>query len=112
MFVEFTDNDNDPQTPTIQGMNEWVAYSADGTLIPLALEEDRRVRIRSLEFFLPQDLNQDGFVDLFDFALFAIHWLETPCVEPSLCGNTDFVPDGEVNLLDLRTLLDIWLSGY
>ncbi|MCK4998587.1 MAG: hypothetical protein KAS23_03600, partial [Anaerohalosphaera sp.] len=112
MFVEFTDTDNDPQTPTIQGMNEWVAYSADGTLIPLALEEDRRVRIRSLEFFLPQDLNQDGFVDLFDFALFAIHWLETPCVEPSLCGNTDFVPDGEVNLLDLRTLLEIWLSGY
>ena len=112
MFVEFADTDDNAGTPAIQGMDEWVAYSADGTQIPLALEVGRRLRIRTLEVFLPEDLNEDGFVDLEDFALFAPHWQEHPCVEPDFCGQSDFVEDGWVDLLDMRDFAERWLSGY
>lgn len=112
MFVEFADTDGNAGTPAIQGMNEWVAYSADGTQIPLALETGRRVRIRTLDAFLPEDLNKDGYVDLEDFGLFAPHWEEHPCGEPDFCGGSDFVASGWVDLLDLRDFAERWLTGY
>lgn len=55
------------------------------------------------------DMNIDTNVDFEDFARFALHWLETDCVYPELCGEADFDWSGDVGISDLSLLVDHWL---
>jgi hypothetical protein len=76
MIVSFTDLDGDPATPTIYGINSWVALSALGHEIPLALEEDRRVRLE----FVPActtDVIEDGETNFADLLQLLSSW--GPC---------------------------------
>jgi hypothetical protein len=109
LFVQFTDTDNDPATATIAGLSEWFAYSSDGTLLPLVLEAERRIRIRAIGMAIPGDLNFDGFVNLVDVALLAMHWQETNCVNPTWCGLTDINQSGTVDEEDIEYLANRWL---
>jgi hypothetical protein len=54
------------------------------------------------------DLDDDGDVDLGDFAAFAGWWLETSCGD---CGGADFTGDGNVGPDDLRAFAVNWLMG-
>ena len=56
--------------------------------------------------FVVGDLDDDGDVDLKDFALFASRWLDTVCDE---CGGADLTGDGQVVLDDLWEFADNWL---
>ena len=112
MFVQFTEVDGDSGTAPIQGLNEWFAYSSDGTEIGLAMEVGRRVRLRGIDVSIPGDLNFDGFVNFYDFALFAGPWLETSCLDPSWCGGADLNQDGSVNEIDLADFAINWLMGF
>jgi carboxypeptidase D len=54
------------------------------------------------------DLDDDGDVDLGDFAEFAGWWLETDCGD---CGGADFTGDGNVGPDDLAAFAQNWLTG-
>jgi hypothetical protein len=45
-------------------------------------------------------------IDLFDFALFAAHWLETNC---DVCGGAELTGDRDVDFSDLNMLVMKWL---
>jgi hypothetical protein len=60
------------------------------------------------EFPHPSDLNFSGSVNLVDFAMFAMHWLETDC---GPCGRADLTGEGSVNVDDLREFAANWLAG-
>jgi hypothetical protein len=51
------------------------------------------------------DFNDDGFVDLLDYAIFAGHWLEegTPL-------STDLIFDNKINMQDMMEFSRQWLS--
>jgi len=67
-FIEFTDVNDNPGDPTIGGMTEWVAYSADGAQITLTLEADRRVRLTTIP--CAADCNGDTLLNVLDFVCF------------------------------------------
>jgi len=71
-YVQFADVDGNPDNNVIEGMNEWVAYSADGGQIALALEEGRRVRLVGLP--CPADCNGDTILNIIDFVCFQTQW--------------------------------------
>jgi hypothetical protein len=60
------------------------------------------------------DLNGNGFVDLHDFSLLAMHWFEMDCHAPDWCEGADLepqgAPDGEVDMADLAILVNNWLK--
>lgn len=57
------------------------------------------------------DLTCDDKVDLADFSLLAVWWLDT-CDAPDWCDAADFNKDHAVNGLDLLTIADRWLTGF
>jgi len=71
-YVQFTSVDGNPDNGVFTGMSEWVAYSADGSEISLALEEGRRVRLVGLP--CPADCNGDTILNILDFVCFQLEW--------------------------------------
>jgi hypothetical protein len=51
-------------------------------------------------------INQDGVIDLTDFALLSDHWLTFGC---GACRGRDLSGDGNVTIDDLMLLVDFWL---
>ena len=101
-FVQFTDVDGNSGNATIDGMTEWVAYSADGTLITLALAEDRRVRIDVIPSDgCPADLNCDGTVNVNDLLDILAAWGQSAVPE-------DIDESGTVDVNDILLLLSLW----
>ncbi|MCA9291813.1 MAG: hypothetical protein KDA25_11845 [Phycisphaerales bacterium] len=99
--VAFTDVH--PSSPTIGGLTEWVAYSADGTQIALDLVEDRRVRFDVVPPpSCAADLNCTGAVDPADLAILLGAW------GPNRGDLADLDGDGEVGPADLAVLLSQW----
>lgn len=72
VFEEF---DGVSETDPIRGLSEWVVYSADGTQIPLVLEEGRRLRARVVapESCI-EDITGDGEVGFDDLLLVLSAW--------------------------------------
>ena len=56
------------------------------------------------------NLDGQGTVDFRDFAIFALHWLDTGCNDPSWCGKADLNKTGEVDWPDLKIFSDHWLE--
>ena len=54
------------------------------------------------------DIDSDGDVDLGDFALFGLWWLDTGC---GSCGGADFTGEGDVTIDDLNIMVSNWLVG-
>ena len=57
---------------------------------------------------LGSDLNGDGVVNFFDFAILAAHWLDV-CSEPDWCQGSDSDYSGRVDFVDLLNFVDDWL---
>jgi len=58
------------------------------------------------------DLDDSKFVDLLDFALFAGHWLDSPCnAGNDWCGQADINRINGVDIMDLAIFVRYWLSG-
>lgn len=55
------------------------------------------------------DLNQDGRVDILDYAAFASYWAKTSCDSSVWCNYADMNISGQVNYADVRVLADNWL---
>lgn len=53
-------------------------------------------------------LDFDSDVDLIDFAMLAVQWLDSGC---GTCGGADLTGNGKVNLDDLREFTECWLVG-
>ena len=101
-LVQFTDVDGDGTNATIAGLTEWRAMGADGTSIPLALEESRRVRIEMLPpESCPADLNGDGTVNGADLGILLVSW-------GAAGGGADIDGSGVVDGGDLGLLLGGW----
>jgi len=64
----------------------------------------------SAETFIQGDLNHDNKVDFADFSVFALHWLEVDCLEPSSCYGADINLTGDVDFSDLGKLCENWLA--
>jgi len=62
------------------------------------------------ETFIQGDLNHDNKVDFADFSVFALHWLEVGCLEPSSCYGADIDLNSNVDFSDLRSLFENWLA--
>jgi len=56
------------------------------------------------------DLNLDRYVNILDFSLFALQWLQTGCTAHNWCGGADLDQSGEVSLSDLAVLVSHWLE--
>jgi pimeloyl-ACP methyl ester carboxylesterase len=54
------------------------------------------------------DFDSSGVVNFVDFAMFAVHWLETDC---GTCGGADLTGEGDVDFNDLKKLAENWLAG-
>lgn len=59
---------------------------------------------------LSPDTQVSGWIDLHDFACFALQWLRSDCTEPDHCQGQDFNKDGQVEFYDLHFLLVNWLQ--
>ena len=111
LLVQFTEVDQNPDTPPIRSLTEWIAYSADGTEFPLVLQKDRRVRLRTTKPCLICDLDSDGIVNLEDLSILCGQWLTTSCSYPSHCNGTDLTFDLQVDLHDFVLCASQWLKG-
>jgi hypothetical protein len=58
-----------------------------------------------------RDFNNDGYVNLRDFAFLASYWRETGYSDPNQCEGTDLDADGSIDENDLRLLTDYW-NGF
>lgn len=69
-------------------------------------------RFFEFRFILRGPTNFDGIgtVDFRDYAIFALHWLDTGCNDPTWCGKTDLDKSGDVNWPDLKIFTDHWLE--
>ncbi len=106
VLVAFGDVDGNDGTPAIEGILEWVAYSADGDEISLAMEVDRRVRLDVLPHpDCPADLNCDAVVNPGDLLILLGAW--GPCDRGGVCA-PDIDGDGNVGSPDLILLLGDW----
>ena len=59
----------------------------------------------------PADCDGDCDVDLADFSVFALYWLQDGCAEPDWCGAADLTENGDVNMDDLEKFVQNWLEG-
>lgn len=57
------------------------------------------------------DCDGDCDVDLADFSVFALYWLQNECAEPGWCGGADLTENGDVNMYDLEEFAQNWLEG-
>lgn len=104
-LVGFSDTDNNANTLAIDGLTEWAAYSADGTVVPLALEEGRRIRMRLVPGQdCPADFNNDGIANTLDVLAFLNAWTND---DP----RADYNDDGVINTLDVLAFLNVWAAG-
>ena len=55
------------------------------------------------------DINDDGYVNLTDFAMFSARWPDISC---GTCGGADLTVDGSVTYADLWQLVKNWLAGF
>ncbi len=51
----------------------------------------------------------DGACDLTNLATLGSYWLDTGCVDPTWCGNTDVDKSGDVGIDDIILLAESWL---
>jgi hypothetical protein len=58
--------------------------------------------------FLVADIDHDSDVNFTDFARLGSRWLDTVCDD---CGGADLTGDGRVDMDDLLTFTDQWLTG-
>ncbi len=58
------------------------------------------------------DLNDDGCVNLIDFAGLANKWLVNGCTSESWCDGADIDMDGHVNMDDFEIMANNWLVCY
>jgi hypothetical protein len=57
------------------------------------------------------DLSHDGDVNLVDFAIFSLYWLNGDCSnDNNWCGGADLTFDSHVNFEDLALLYECWLA--
>ncbi len=57
------------------------------------------------------DLSHDGLVDLIDYAIFSLHWLEDNCSDDNdWCGGADLTFDTHVDFKDQAILDGCWLA--
>jgi hypothetical protein len=70
------------------------------------------VPILEIITFMPGDVNEDGFVNLVDFAMFAEHWGDMDCSDgvPTPCGRANIDGDNDVDIDDLLELAGDWLQ--
>ena len=59
----------------------------------------------------PADVDDDGDVDLDDYAGLADHWRSQDCSQPDWCDYTDLNKDGSVNMYDLDEFARYWLEN-
>lgn len=111
MILQFTEVDGNGNTAPIQGLLDWHAISADGAEILLALETDRRVRLKPVGRDVPCDFNGDQTVNYVDLDALAGNWLEQPCPGFEGCNGTDIAWDGQVNLVDYAVCSAFWLTA-
>lgn len=66
-------------------------------------------------FFLntpTRDLDDDGFINFADFAIFSPYWQAENCSNPNnYCHQADFSRNGSVGLEDVIMFADFWLYG-
>jgi len=90
------------------GLDSWIALSADGSSVALALENDRRIRLRpACGSGLVGDLNCDGFVGAGDLDILLGVWNQ------NVGGGAlaDLNADGFIGAGDLDILLGNWNAG-
>jgi hypothetical protein len=97
-----------------QGANDVCAvsiFNADDLSMPLS------ICWTGASIFGGADLDGNGTVNIFDFAIMARHWMNMGCSAPeNPCEGADIepqaIPDGDVDILDLDILANYWLNSY
>ncbi len=59
--------------------------------------------------YLKADLNQNCFVDMYDYNVLGVNWGRTDCVDTTWCQRADINKSGEVDLVDLHLFCNQWL---
>jgi hypothetical protein len=100
--VEFADTFTG--NPTIDGLNDWYFYSADGALYQLPLEENRLVMVEAVCNSCPADLTGEGDLNFLDVSAFLAAFGASDPI-------ADFEPDGNFNFLDVSAFLAAFGAG-
>lgn len=58
-----------------------------------------------------RDFSSDTKVNFTDFAIFALHWQQTDCIDPNSCDGTDLDTDGNIEPDDLMLFTKYWLES-
>jgi len=91
------------------GINVGLTQDFYGRPVPQGSAPD----IGAYEYYSPSelaDLNDNGEVDLEDFAVFASYWMnKNICSAFDWCQGADFDRSGTIDLLDLATFIESWL---
>jgi hypothetical protein len=117
LLVQFAEVDGDDGTAPIEGPSEWFAYSADGDVIPLALEESRRFRLRLVSNppLLRGDMNCDGSVDFNDIDPFITALISRDDYESEYpdCNwlNGDIDESGSTDFNDIDGFVECLING-
>lgn len=102
----------DPATPPFANLNEWLAVSSDGRMLPLSLAADRRVELRRI---LPGDANCDGRLDNFDIDAFVLALVDAAAYRTAMptCDPTtaDIDRDGRITNFDIDPFVTCLVSG-
>ena len=56
------------------------------------------------------DINMDRLVDMTDFSLLSMEWMNNNCNEVTGCNFTDLYGDGQINIIDLQFFANEWLG--
>jgi hypothetical protein len=103
LYVSFDEVNNNPNSPPIQSLTEWYAYSSGGLPIQLELAVGKRVRF-DLVPPCPADFNNDNFLDFFDVDDFTLAF-------DNGSPRADFNADGFVDFFDFNDFVEAFELG-
>ena len=111
IMLSFADVDGSSNTPTAQGLTDWLVVSSDRIDVPIALEEGRRVRL-SIVARCESDFDNSIIVTVADLFGFLDAWfIQFGQAGPGLLS-ADFDHDGVVDVGDLFDYLDTWFTEF
>lgn len=94
---------------SINQMNEYDDPSNDGPA-PIPDDDGYPEDFMADVNILKIDLDGNGEINLGDFAIVAMFWLDGSCSAPNWCGGADFNHDGFIDEIDLDFLVSLWLK--
>jgi hypothetical protein len=88
-----------------------VSISGDYAIVGAYMDDDSGSAYMFEQVCPAADLNDDCSVQFQDYAVFTRNWKRTDCAGPDWCEGADLNQLGQVNGIDLRIFVSLWLDS-